>query len=791
MRNLRISLRHLKTDKTNTLISIAGLIIGLGIVASVITYVINELNYNQSIANKNRIYRVLHFDSNDHHYWATTPFAVGEQAKIQLAEVESVVHQYNMDNIEVQKGNEFIPEPDMMSCESSFFSAFGVKILQGSLIDFDETSKSIALSRQLAEKYFANQNPLGQELTLRYGGQKYVMEVTAVFNDISQNSTVKPKLLTNIDFGLQHLASNLISSGEMPTADQLKQDWGMSLMTTYLMLKKDVDQKAFEAKLKKIGEENATINMPMDLALQSLSDIYFSSIEIRNSGNEKGNKSMLILMLVMGLLILLVAIINYLNLASARLMAQTKNYAVRRVCGAGNKSIVNQIITESTIITLVALPFALLFAWYAMPVVSQMLGKTYTIEFSEQIVLTLILLFGLTLVSGIVAGLLVSYKVSRVSMAIILKGNKHFIGSKHYARKAMVVFQFVVFIVLISVTFLVQKQVKYTFNKDLGFNKEGLVTIPLGDHNLDLFKEEILKNPSVLSASGTLWMPPSDNNIFMTLPKVSHPDEKVNVNALFVDYDFVKTMGLELITGSDFEKSKGNGGVIVNQLAAKELGLTTVVGEEIAWGKVVGLVNDFNMSSLHQKISPMLIVLKRDMCKNIAVRLRSENLAQSIDFLEKTWNKTGGTTSFSYEFPNDIIREMYQAEIRFSQTIGLLAVIAISIASLGLLGLSLLIGKQRTKEVGIRKVNGAKISEILTLLNKDFIKWVAIAFVIATPIAWFAMNKWLENFAYKTSLSWWIFALAGLLALAIALLTVSYQSWKAATRNPVEALRYE
>ena len=791
MRNLRISLRHLKADKNNTLISLIGLIIGLGIVASVVTYVINELNYNQSIANKNHIYRVLHFDSNDHHFWATTPFVVGEQAKIQLAEVESVVHKYNMNNIEVKKGSEFIPEPDIMSCESSFFNAFGVKILQGSLNDFDGTPKAIALSRQMAEKYFTNQNPLGQTLTLRYGGQEFMMEVKAVFNDIPQNSTVKPKFVTNIDFGLQHLATNLISSGEIPTADQLKQDWGMSLMTTYLLLKKDVDKKAFEAKLKKIGEENATLNMPLELSLQSLTDIYFSSIEIRNSGAEKGNKSMLILMVVMGFLILSVAIINYLNLASARLMAQTKNYAVRRVCGAGNKSIIEQIITESTIITLVALPFALLLAGYAMPLVSQMLGKTYTIEFSEQIALTLALLFGLTLVSGIAAGLLVSYKVSRVSMAIILKGNKQYFGSKHYARKAMVVFQFVVFIVLIAVTFLVQKQVKYTFDKDLGFAKEGLISIPRGDHNLDLFKEEILKNPSILSASGTLWMPPSNSNIFLTLPKVSHPDEKVNVNALFVDYDFVKTMGLELIKGSDFEKSKENYGVIVNQSAAKELGLTTVIGEETAWGKVVGMVNDFNMSSLHQKISPMLIVLNREMCKNIAIRLRTEYVASSIGFLEKTWNETGGTSAFSYEFTDDIIREMYQSEIRFSKTIGMLAIIAISIASLGLLGLSLLIGKQRTKEIGIRKVNGAKISEILSMLNKDFIKWVTIAFVIATPIAWFAMNKWLESFAYKTSLSWWIFALAGLVALGIALLTVSVQSWKAATRNPVEALRYE
>jgi len=243
--------------------------------------------------------------------------------------------------------------------------------------------------------------------------------------------------------------------------------------------------------------------------------------------------------------------------------------------------------------------------------------------------------------------------------------------------------------------------------------------------------------------------------------------------------------------GADFDKEKNNNGVLVNESAIETLGLTDILGEKTAFGTVVGVVSDFNMFSIHEAITPMIIGLNPGMSQNVAIRLRTENLPETIKFLEDTWKKTGGTSTFTFDFTNDILREMYESDIRFSKMIGLLAVIAICIASLGLFGLSLLMGKQRIKEIGVRKVNGAKVSEILSMLNKDFVIWVAIAFVLATPIAWFAMNKWLENFAYKTTLSWWIFVLAGVLALGIALLTVSWQSWRAATRNPVEALRYE
>ncbi len=790
--SLQISLRRLKADKTNTLISLTGLILGLGIVAVVLVFGLNELSYNSSFSNRDRIYRVLNYNNNDANTWANTPFVIGEEAQNNFAEVESFVHQYNIANLEIKNNNEYIPEPDMICTESNFFDMFGVKILQGSLTDFDKTKGKIVLSKKLSQKYFGAENPVGKQLNVRYKGQEFPMQVAAVFNDIPQNSTIKASLIASIDFGMEHLQANIQSTGISPDEKSFREAWQGVFFTNFLLLKSGVDKQTFEAKLLQLGKEKSTELNKLALSIQPLTDIYFGSEKIvDNNRKEQGNFSMLLILGFIGVLILIIACINYLNLASAKAMSQVKTYAVRKVCGAHRKSIIGQMVFESTLISLLALPFAVLVAWISLPFLSEMLGKDYSIEMTHQMVLSFSLLALITIITGALSGSIVSVNASRFGLVNVLKGNKMDGNKKHYTRKAMVVFQIAVFISLIATMFLVQKQVHYAFNKDLGFAKEGLIRVPLGDHNLELFKQEISKNPNILSASGTLWMPPSDNKMYMSVPKVSNHDEQVKVNGLFVDYGFAETMGMKIIMGSDFDKEKINSGVLVNESAIQTLGLTDILGEQTTFGPVVGVVSDFNMFSLHEAITPMIIGLNPGMSQNIAIRLRTGNLPKTIDFLKETWANTGGTTAFNFEFTDDILNEMYESDIRFSKTIGLLAIIAIAIASLGLFGLSLLMSKQRIKEIGVRKVNGAKISEIMNLLNGDFVKWVSIAFVVATPLSYMAMNKWLESFAYKTNVSWWIFALAGVLALGIALLTVSFQSYKAATRNPVDALRYE
>jgi putative ABC transport system permease protein len=393
--------------------------------------------------------------------------------------------------------------------------------------------------------------------------------------------------------------------------------------------------------------------------------------------------------------------------------------------------------------------------------------------------------------TGALSGFLVSLKITSFRLTETLKGRYMASGNRHNSRKIMVIFQIAVFTILVAIMILVKKQVNYAFSKDLGFAKEGLIRVLVGDHNYKLFKQEITKNPNVLDVSGALFLPPSTNKMNISIPKVDEPGKMVSVNGIFVDYHFARTIGLNLIKGDDFDEMKNNSGVLVNETAIKTLGLKDVIGEKIAFGTVVGVVSDFNMYSIHEVISPMIIGLNPAMVREIAIRINTDNVSQTITFLKESWKATGGTSPFNFEFTNDVLQKLYESDILFSKTIGLLAIIAILIASMGLFGLSLLISRQKTKEIGIRKINGAKVLEVMVLLNKDFLTWVVIAFTIATPISWYLMHKWLQNFAYKTELSWWIFALAGILALGIALLTVSWQSWRAATRNPVEALRYE
>ncbi len=792
--NFILSIRHLRANKINTLINIAGLILGLGIVSVVIVYVLNELGYNSSFKNSGNIYRVLNYNSADNTTWANTPFIIGENLPKEFEEVDKCVHIYNIGNIEIKKDNDFIHEPKITCAESSFFDVFGGSLLEGSLSGFDQTDDKVLISRELSQKYFGNENPLGKLLILRYLGKEYPMEITAVFNDIPQNSTIKASLIAGINFGLHHLAANLIStSDQKPDERELRESWKNGLFfTNFLLLKKGAAVDEFEKKLHQSGIYHSTANDKLSLSLQPLTDIYFGSGKIiDNNGGDMGNMPMLNILGSIGILILIIACINYLNLTSAQTMTQTKALAVRKISGASRKSLITQMIMESVIVSLIALPFALQLAQISLPLISQLLGKSYQLTLNYRSLISIGIMVLITLLTGALSGLLVSLKITSFSLTESIKGHNMSLGKRHNIRMIMIIFQISVFIILIAIMLLVQKQVDYTFSKDLGFTKEGLIRIPVGDHNYELFRQEIRKNPNILDVSGGLWLPPDIGKMNISIPKVDEPEKIVSVNGLFVDYHFARTMGLKLLRGTDFDETKNNSGVIVNESAIKTLGLKEVIGQQIAFGTVIGVVSDFNMYSIHEAINPMIIGLNPSMCREIAIRMNTQNMQQTIAFLKDSWKITGGTTPFEFEFTNDVLKKLYQSDIRFSKTIGLMAIIAILIASLGLFGLSLLISQQKTKEIGIRRINGAKVLEVMVMLNQDFLKWVAVAFIIACPVAWYAMDKWLQNFAYKTELSWWIFVLAGVTALGITLLTVIWQTWRAATRNPVEALRYE
>lgn len=791
---LLIGLRHLKADKTNTIINITGLALGLGIVSVVLAFVLNETGYNGSFKNRDRIYRILNVNNIDNKTWANTPYILGETLKNEVAEAENYTHQYNISDFEIGNGENFIHETSMLCTDASFFDIFGIKILQGSPDNFDRAEGNILLCRSMADKYFSDGDAIGKTLNIKAGGSKYQMTVAAVYEDIPKNSSIKASVVTNSDFGMKHLARTVISSSSVKLNEtDFKQSWSYGqFVTNYVLLKKGTSTKDVEAKLRKIGTEHSDAVNRMSFSLQPLKEIYFGSAGITdNNSGDLGNRSMLFVLASTGILILIIACINYLNLTSAQALTHTKNLAVRKVCGAPRRVLINQMVSESILLSLIALPFALLLAQVSLPFISQILGKSYSLTFSYQFILSMGSLILITIITGAVSGFLLSYKITSFNLVDSLKGKYRAVGKRYSLRKAMIVFQISVFIVLTAVMVLVQKQVHYAFTKDMGFVREGLIRVPLGDHNYELFKQEARKNPDIISVSGAMWMPPHGNHMNINMPRVDEPDKMASVDGLFADYGFATTMGIKILQGNDFQETKVSEGILVNEMAVKALGLKDIIGEKTVFGTVAGVVPDFNMYSLHEAVRPLIIGLNPSMCRNIAIRIKTDNITGTIASVKKIWSETGGSSPFEFEFTNDILRKMYESDVRFSKTIGFLAAVAILIAGLGLFGLSLLSGRQKVKEIGVRKVMGARISEVILWLNRDFVVCVGIAFLIAVPAALYAMNRWLETFAYKTGKSWWIFVSAGIIALVITLLTVGWQSWKAAKGNPVEALRYE
>ena len=790
--NIIISIRRFRSEKVSTLISLTGLVLALSIVTIVLVFILNELNYNSFYKNKDRIYRVLNYSKVENKYWATNPYQVGQLAKEKFSEVIAATHQYNVYGTQFQKNNEYISEESVLGTDSSFFTVFGVKILQGDLHGFNEIKTHILISNSMAKKYFGRENPIGKPLKMKLNNLDYHMQVAAVFEDIPNNTSVKANFIVNTDIAFDDLEKNIITGGNQVDRKSMKDAWTSVFFTNYLLLNESASIPLFQEKLLKLGNEYSNGKKKFTLSAQALSDVYFKSKGyIDNHKTDSGDLKMLFVLGSIGILILIIACINYLNLALAQAITRLKSFAVRKTFGASQNDILQQLLFDYCLLSLLALPFAIAMAQISLPIISELLGKSYALHIDSNFIAGFSILISLTLVTGLITAGATFLRFNQSHLTNMLKGAKAGQNQKFTLQKAMIVFQILIFIVLLSCTFVIQKQVNYAFTKDLGFAKEELISVSIGDRNKDILKQKLLKIPSVKSVSSAMWLPPTNNKMYMGIKRVDRPDEDVSVSGLFVDYDFAKTMGIKILLGEDFQIEKHQSGVLVNQSAANALGLKDIIGKKTSFGIIRGLIADFHMFSLKDEIPPMLLNLSPSSSKQMVIRISTSNIHNTINQIRNTWESFEGGEAIDLTFTDDALNELYQSEIQFSKTIGLLAFIAILIASLGLLGLSLFIGKQRIKEIGVRKANGAKTHEIIKMLNQDFSKLVFIAFIPACPVSWYVMNKWLENFAYRTELSWWVFALAGIIAMGIALLTVTWQSWKAAKRNPVESLRYE
>ena len=670
--------------------------------------------------------------------------------------------------------------------EPNFFRIFSYNLIQGNPAQVLAENNSVVISQKLALSLFkTTENVVGEAFEWQVLNVRKQAVVSGIFENTPANSTSQFEFVLSYDAWI-----NLSESVGR------KINWGNHAPQTFLVLNEGADVKKLNnqisgfIKAKNTGSNVSLFAVPY--SSQYLHGNYTNGVQ---SG---GRIEYVRLFAIIAIFILLIAGINFINLATAKASKRFREIGVRKVIGSGRKALVAQFTGEAIVLTSLAMVISMIMVWLFIPQFNLITGKQLQLILDTKFVISIL---GISLVTGILTGLYPALYLSGFNPLSILKGKPSRSSGEIWARKGLVVFQFGISVVLIASMIVVYRQVQFIQNKNLGYQKDHVVYFSKEGNvaqKLQAFIAETEKIPGVVNASDIscrLVGSPS------TTYGISWEGKEQAANIIFevmrVDVNLIETLGIELTEGRSYSEKFGdeNSKLILNQAAVDAMGLKNPIGQTMNfWGKqkqIVGVVKNFHFQSLHEKVNPLIITYDPGKTLTMMVKLRAGQEKQTIAELKSLYVRFNSGYTFDYQFLDTAYQKLYEAEERVSTLSKYFAGIGILISCLGLFGLAAYASEQRLKEIGVRKVNGAQITEVMILLNKDFIKWVAIAFVIATPIAWYAMHKWLESFAYRTSLSWWIFALSGVLALGIALLTVSWQSWRAASMNPVKALRYE
>ncbi len=788
---LKIAFRNLWRHRVFSFINIMGLTVGMTAFFLIFLYVKFELSYDSFNSKANRIYRVVcDIKTPTETLNASGPsWAIAPHIKNDFPEIESAVR-ITGSSLLVRKGDVKFQEDNSLFADSSFFQMFDFKLLKGNPKTVLADQFSIVLSETAAKKYFGNAEPIGQTVLLTDGN--FNAKITGIMQDMPENSTIKADMLVSM---------TTLTQKFNPDIDN---QWGNYGNRTFLLLKPGSSAKALQAKLpafleKRNGDEMKKLQMFPTLMLEPLRDVYLRSTR---DGSKTGNISNVYIFSIVAIFILLIACFNFVNLTTARSAERAKEVGIRKVVGALQAQLAKQFIGESIILCLIAFILSVILAALLLPLFNQLSGKIISHNiFSHPEYLLILFLTSLGI--GVLAGIYPALVLSSFQPITVLKGRFATSLKGIILRKGLVVAQFTISIALIIATIVVYNQMRFMRSQDLGFNKDQkLILDTHGDSLKTVLKQEVSILPGVISTSMAGSVPGGGNpGAYSQLENMKGEMQIANLDLYFVDYDYIPQYKMKILAGRTFSKDFGTDttqAMIVNEAAMKLFGYSSpkqIIGKKFdQWGRkgmIIGVVQDFHFRSLQEVIKPLSIRIEPNGCDLITVNVSGKNLPSTISAIENKWKALIPHRPFSYYFLDEFFDKQYRAEDRFGRLFLNFAILAIFISCLGLLGLASYSTMQRTKEIGVRKVMGASVVNIVNLLSKDFLKLVIISFVIASPIAWYFMHKWLSGFAYKTNVSWWIFAAAGIAALLIALTTVSFQAIKAAVTNPVKSLRTE
>jgi putative ABC transport system permease protein len=798
---LGIAWRQLLRRKFYSFINVTGLAVGMLCCIVITVYIRYELSYDQYHEKKQRIYRVVQTfqdvqpgealkapSPRDYQVWGCAP--VGSALQADFPQVEKVVQFMSPVSLLLQHGNTRIQQDNLLCMDSTAFDVFSWKMLQGDPHKALTQPNSIVLTKTVAQKFFADKNPVGQSVLV---DNRDNFMITGVMEDIPSNS--------------QFTFNGLIS---MTTARKWRSEifdwWGYVDFYTYVLLKENTSIQTLQSQASSFVKRHNSEDKGYAIAFEKMTDAYLHSVAGRQPGTT-GSMFNVYLFSCIAVFILLIACINFMNLSTARSLERAKEVGVRKVLGVKPSSLMGQFLFESVILSLAALAIAIPLSVTGISWIGKLAGKQLDSSgfFAP---LTLLYMIGFAIGVGLLAGIYPAKFLSAFKPISVLKGKFVPSGQGISLRKALVVFQFSMSIMLIAATAIVYTQLKFVGRHDLGFQKDQMLIINFeGDEkvqqNVELIKKAVAGNHGVVSVAASRAVPGE------FLPnagtEIQGPrGQMINKAPLIyeIDFDFIPAYHIPMIAGRNYSRSfttDSAQSMLINEAAARMFGYANpadAVGKKFnQWGRsgtVIGVVKDFNFRSLHQAVEPLTLRYGYPWTLNrISVSIKADNISTTLVNLKKTWDAVAPQRPFMYHFLDESFAAQYEADRNFQQLFTLFSILAIAIACLGLFGLSTFMAQQRVKEIGIRKVLGSSVTGIVILLSKDFIRLILLAAAIAIPLCWWAMNKWIQGFAYRITIGPLVFIEAGMIALSVAIITIGWQSVKAARANPVKSLRTE
>jgi len=793
---IKTAWRNLLRNKTYSLINVLSITIGIAAFWMIALYVADEFSFDRNIPNADRIYRIAQhasWDGGKLDLPLTSP-PLSPAMKAAFPEIEASTR------IDIEGGgiityrDKKLKTNDIVFADNNLFKVFQYDFISGDANTALDKPNSIVITERLAKKIFGDANAALNK-TIYFGNDNGNL-VTGVIKDLPKNSSLQFS-------GVRSVSSEFNTN-----------EWQNLYLYSYVKLVKGASIEALEKKLPKFEDGTVKKNWNVTnykMELQPLTSIHLHSNLDYEIGTP-GSISRVYMFIAIAILILSIAMINYMNLSTARASVRIKEVGIRKVVGSGRRNLIGMFITESMLITFIAAFIAFFIVQVTLPMFNQLSGKDLTV-WHFGITNTLLILIGFALLTGIINGSYPAYFLSRFKTIPALKGQLGNMYANIFFRKSLIVFQFAITVVMIAGSFIIYRQMQYALHADLGFNKEQTLSFHIDDMNvrnqIASLKTQLLKSPLIESASAA-GNPIGNNDLgghsysFEQNGVISKDDQMAQ--ELQVDEDFMKTMDIKLLQGRNFSKdmpTDKTGSIIINETLMKTLGWKDAIEKKMRFQRnvnspfeermVVGVVKDFHTYSLQHKIEPLVMMMPSAPAAedNLYVKIAKGKTAEALAYLKQVYSTFDKNNFAEFHFLDENFAKQYAAEQKQEQVSMIFTLLAVVIACLGLFGLVTFTATQRVKEIGIRKVLGASVGSVTMLLSKDFIKLVCIAVVIAIPVAWFVMNKWLQDFAYRINIEWWMFALAGLLALIIALLTISFQSIKAAIANPVKSLRTE